>query len=193
MVEKKRKTKETEIKVKIELYGKGKSEINTGIGFFDHMLEIFAKHSFVDLFVWASGDKKVDSHHIIEDVGIVIGKSIDKALEERRGIRRFGFAAVPLDDALTLISIDLGNRAYLKFDADLPKLKLGEFDVEMTKEFFQSLSNNAKMTLHIKLLQGENTHHCIESIFKSFAKAFEMAITKEKRIQGEVPSTKGLL
>lgn len=200
MSEKTRATKETEITMKLNVYGTGKSEISTGIGFFDHMLEILSKHSFMDLTLKARGDTAVDSHHTVEDVGIVFGQCLDAELADpagpgasRAGIKRFGSASLPLDEALAMVSIDLGNRSHLTFDANLPKLKLGEFDVEMTREFFQAVASNAKMTLHIKLLSGDNTHHCVEAIFKSFAKALAQALEKEPRLGGGVASTKGTL
>lgn len=193
MAELERNTKETKIKVQLSLYGRGKSEIGTGVGFFDHMLDILARHSFMDLTVVAQGDIVIDSHHTVEDVGIVIGKCLAEELGARSGIRRFGSASVPLDEALASVSLDLGNRAHLSFDVDLPKVKLGDFDVEMTREFFQALANNAGMTLHVRYLAGDNLHHIIESIFKSFARALDEAKQKDPRLGDSVASTKGVL
>ncbi len=185
-----RSTKETNISLRINLDGSGIQEIDTGIGFFDHMLTSFARHGFFDLMVSAKGDLYVDSHHTVEDVGIVLGQGIKKALGDKKGIKRYGQFILPMDDALVLCAIDLSGRPYLNFDASFTVERVGYMDTELVKEFFFALSYQAGMNLHIKLLHGENNHHMIEAIFKAFAKALDEAVGFDARII-DVLSTKG--
>lgn len=188
----KRDTKETDISVIVNIDGEGVAKINTGIGFFDHMLELFAKHSLMDIEIVAKGDTHIDSHHTIEDVGIALGQAISKALGDKSGIKRYGTCHLPMDEALVLVSLDLSGRAYLVFDASLPTPKLGDFDTEMVEDFFLAVANNCGITLHIKMLYGRNTHHIIEAMYKGFAKAMDTATSMDSRIKG-IPSTKGVL
>lgn len=187
-----RKTKETEIHVSIELDGSGESDISTGIGFFDHMLAAVAKHGLFDLKIQARGDLEVDPHHTVEDVGISVGHAIDKALGDKSGIARFGWAAVPMDEALILTCVDLSGRGMLCYNVDIEQEKIGALDTVLISEFFESLARNAGMTLHIHKLSGEDPHHTAEATFKSFAKALQSATRTSERIRG-VPSTKGAL
>lgn len=187
-----RNTSETKIKVDINLDGTGKSQINTGIGFFDHMLEGFAKHGLFDLNVNIDGDLKVDGHHSIEDCGIVLGQAIREAVGDKKGIKRFGYFILPMDDALALVSIDLGGRPYLNFECDFAVEKCGEMETDMVREFFYSVSYSAMMNIHVKMLNGVNAHHMIEAIFKAFAKSLDMATSVDPRIEG-VASTKGVI
>ena len=187
-----RQTKETQIQVSIDLDGSGKSEISTGIGFFDHMLTALAKHGLFDLKIQAKGDLEIDPHHTVEDVGIVVGKAIDKALGDKAGVERFGWAVVPMDRSLVLTSIDLSGRGMLCYDVDIEQEKIGTLDSILISEFFESLARNAGMTLHIRKLSGEDPHHTAEAVFKSFAKALQAATRTSERIKG-VPSTKGVL
>jgi imidazoleglycerol-phosphate dehydratase len=188
MAEIKRQTKETDIEVKLIIDGEGKADVSTGIGFLDHMLITLAKHSSIDLFLKARGDLYVDQHHLVEDIGISLGQALDKALEERKGIKRFGFALVPMDEALVLSAIDISGRGGFWKDFSLKKTKLGGFETETLEEFFRQLAFNTKISLHIRLLNGDNLHHIIEAMFKAFALALKEAI----RIEGkEIPSTKG--
>ena len=180
----KRKTKETDIALSINLDGAGKSEISTGIGFFDHMLEGFSRHGFFDLVVKVTGDLHVDGHHTVEDTGIVLGTAIKEALGDKKSIKRFGSCILPMDDALCLCAVDLGGRPYFKMD--------GNFDTELVREFFYAVSYTAGMNLHIRMLDGVNAHHIIEAMFKSFAKALDEATKKDERIT-DVLSTKGSL
>ena len=187
-----RNTSETKIKVDIDLDGTGKSEINTGIGFFDHMLEGFAKHGLFDLNVKIDGDLNVDGHHSIEDCGIVLGQVIKEAVGDKKGIKRFGYFILPMDDALALVSIDLGGRPYLNFECDFQVEKCGEMETDMVREFFYAVSYSAMMNIHVKMLSGVNAHHMIEAIFKAFAKSLDMATSIDPRIEG-VASTKGVI
>lgn len=187
-----RKTKETQIQVSIDLDGTGESEISTGIGFFDHMLAALAKHGLFDLKVSAKGDLEIDPHHTVEDAGILIGRAIDKALGGKEGLARYGWAVVPMDEALVLTSIDLSGRGLLCYDVDFAQEKIGALDTALISEFFESVARNAGMTLHIRKLSGEDPHHTAEAVFKSFAKALQAATRVCERIQG-VPSTKGVL
>ncbi len=187
-----RNTKETRIKVDLCLDGDGIYEIQTGIGFFDHMLTQICCHGRLDLKLTAVGDLAVDSHHTIEDVGLALGEAIKKALGEKRGIMRFGDAVIPMDEALALVAIDLGGRPYLVFKADLGKGKLGDFDLEMVQEFFRAVSVQAGMNIHIRLLEGENLHHSVEAIFKAFGRALAAAFKIDEK-SGEIPSTKGVI
>ena len=188
----KRKTKETDISLSINIDGSGKSDISTGIGFFDHMLEGFSRHGFFDLEVKVQGDLHVDGHHTVEDVGIVLGTAIKQALGDKKSIRRFGSCILPMDDALCLCAIDLCGRPYFKMDASIEAPMVGDFDTELVREFFYAISYTAGMNLHIKLLDGTNAHHMIEAIFKSFAKSLDDATQKDDRIT-DVLSTKGSL
>ncbi len=187
-----RKTKETDIFVSINLDGTGKSEISTGIGFFDHMLEGFAKHGFFDLVCKVDGDLQVDGHHTVEDTGIVLGQAIAKAVGDKKGICRYGSFILPMDDALTLCAVDLCGRPYLNFDCTFPVQKVGGLDTELVREFFYAVSYSAAMNLHIKMLDGINAHHMIEAMFKAFAKALDGAVSVDARVT-DVLSTKGSL
>lgn len=187
-----RNTKETQITLSLNLDGSGITNIHTGIGFFDHMLHSFARHGFFDLEITCSGDLEVDSHHTVEDVGIVLGQAIKKAIGKKEGIKRFGNFMLPMDEALFLCAIDLSGRPYLVFDAKFTTPKLGDMDTEMMHEFFYALSYAAEMNLHIKELSGENNHHKAEAMFKAFGKALDEATGMDQRIQG-VLSTKGSL
>jgi len=187
-----RESKETKIDVKINLDGSGNYEGDTGIGFFDHMLCLFARHGFLDLYVKAVGDLVVDCHHTIEDVGIVIGAAIKEALKGKEGIKRYGTSFVPMDETLATVSVDLSGRAYLVFDANFTVDRIGGFDTEMVEEFFRAVAVNAGITLHARILYGKNNHHMIEGLFKAFGKALSEALTYDKRIIG-VLSTKGSL
>ena len=188
----KRKTKETDIQVKLNLDGSGNSVINTGIGFFNHMLEGFSKHGFFDLNLNCEGDLAVDCHHTIEDCGIVLGNAIREALGDKSGIKRFGSCILPMDESLVLCAIDLSGRPYLVFDGEFTTEKIGYMDTEMVKEFFYAISYSAGMNLHIKVLTGGNSHHVAEAMFKSFAKALDQATSFDPRIT-DVLSTKGSL
>ena len=185
-----RKTKETEINIKINLDGSGEAEINTGIGFFDHMLEQIARHGMIDLMINVSGDLNVDEHHTIEDTAIVLGQCLDKAFGDKRGIQRYGFC-LPMDDCLCQTALDLGGRPWLVWDAEFKREKIGDMPTEMFLHFFKSLSDNAKMNLNIKA-EGQNEHHKIEGIFKSFARALRMALARDTE-HLQLPSSKGVL
>lgn len=187
-----RTTKETDIKLSLNLDGKGNAKIDTGIGFFDHMLDSFARHGLFDMDVIVKGDLEVDCHHTIEDTGIVLGEAIKEAVGDKKGIRRYGDIILPMDDALVLCAIDLSGRPYLVFDAQFKSERVGYFETQMVKEFFYAISYSTGMNLHIKVLAGDNDHHIIEGIFKAFAKALDEATMKDTRIK-DVLSTKGKL
>ena len=187
-----RKTKETDIQVKLNLDGSGNSVINTGIGFFNHMLEGFSKHGFFDLNLNCEGDLAVDCHHTIEDCGIVLGNAIREALGDKSGIKRFGSCILPMDESLVLCAIDLSGRPYLVFDGEFTTEKIGYMDTEMVKEFFYAISYSAGMNLHIKVLAPGNNHHMAEAMFKAFARALDEAVSRDPRVQG-ILSTKGSL
>ncbi len=187
-----RNTKETDISVVLNLDGSGKSEISTGIGFFDHMLEGFSKHGFFDLNCKVDGDLHVDGHHTVEDAGIVLGQAIAKAVGDKKGICRYGSFILPMDDALALCAVDLCGRPYLNFDCTFQVERVGELDTELVREFFYAVSYSAGMNLHIKILDGHNAHHIIEAMFKAFAKALDAAVAYDSRIT-DVLSTKGSL
>ena len=188
-----RDTKETQIKVSLNLDGEGCGNIDSGIPFFDHMLNGFTKHGLFDMDVRCEGDLEVDAHHTVEDTGIVIGQAIKEAVGDKEGIKRFGYYILPMDDALVLCSIDLGGRPYIDFNDYLfPTEKVGEMDTELFKEFFAAISYSAMMNIHIRVLAGDNSHHIAEAMFKSFAKALDMATSIDPRIKG-VQSTKGVL
>lgn len=188
----KRETKETKILLTLDLDGTGKAEIDTGIGFFDHMLNSFARHGLFDLTVKITGDLDVDTHHTIEDTGIVLGTAIKEALGDKRSIRRYGHMAMPMDETLILCAVDLSGRPYLVYDAALTAERVGQMETEMVREFFYAVSYTAGMNLHIRKLSGENNHHIIEGIFKAFARALDEATMADPRIT-DVLSTKGTL
>ncbi len=185
-----RKTNETDINMEFSIDGTGKAQIETGIGFFNHMLESFVRHGFFDMKLSVKGDLYVDSHHTVEDTGIVLGQAIKSALEDKQGIKRYGSFILPMDETLVLCAIDLSGRPYLAFDLDLTVDKVGYLETELIREFFYAVSYSAGMNLHIKKLNGDNNHHIIEAAFKAFAKALDEACTVDERIQG-VLSTKG--
>lgn len=188
----KRQTKETDIEITINLDGRGESDINTGIGFFDHMLNGFARHGLFDLTVKVKGDLEVDCHHTVEDTGIVLGEVIKKALGDKKSIKRYGSFLLPMDETLVLCAVDLSGRPYLVYDAKFNTERVGGFDTEMVKEFFYAVSYSVGMNLHIKEMYGENAHHIIEAMFKGFAKAMDEATTIDERVEG-ILSTKGAL
>ncbi len=187
-----RNTSETKITMEMNLEGTGVYDIHTGIGFFDHMLAQVARHGHLDLKVQAAGDLEVDSHHTIEDVGIVLGMALKQSLGDKQGIRRYGEATVPMDEALALAVLDLSGRPFLRFRADLGKNRLGQFDLEMVEEFFRAVAVGAGLTVHIQLMDGSNLHHCCEAIFKAFGRALADAVSIDDRVVG-IPSTKGVL
>lgn len=187
-----RKTKETDISITFNLDGTGQTNIDTGIGFFDHMLDGFARHGLFDLDVKVKGDLNVDCHHTVEDTGIVLGQAIAKALGDKKGIKRYGSMMLPMDETLALCAIDLSGRPYFNFDAKFTVEKLGELDTEMVREFFYALSYSVAMNLHLKIVDGINNHHMAEALFKAFGKALDMATMEETRIK-DVWSTKGSL
>lgn len=187
-----RKTGETDIEITLKLDGTGKTNINTGIGFFDHMLDSFARHGFFDLNVSAKGDLEVDPHHTVEDTGIVLGQAIKEAIGDKNGIKRFGECMLPMDETLVLCALDLSGRPYLVYNLELTVPKVGDFDTELVHEFFYAVSYSAGMNLHLKMLDGVNNHHIIEATFKAFAKALDRALEYDERIAG-VLSTKGSL
>jgi len=187
-----RKTNETDITADICLDGTGESTIDTGIGFLNHMLTLLAKHSMCDMNITCRGDLDVDSHHTVEDVGIVLGQAIIRSLGDKAGITRYGTAFVPMDEALVMTALDFSGRGSLFTNLEIPREILGSFDTEMTREFFTALTSNAGINAHIKQLDGENSHHIIEAAFKSFARALKQAVTIDPRVHG-VPSTKGVL
>lgn len=189
-IEKKRETYETKIELSINLDGKGISKINTGIGFFNHMLELFAKHGNFDLICNVKGDIDVDFHHTVEDVGIVLGQAIKEALGDKKGIKRYGTFYIPMMETLSRATIDLSARGYLSFNCKFEREKVGEFDTELVEEFFYSVCANGGINMHLDLIRGENTHHIIESMFKAFARALNEAV----KIEGDsIPSTKGVI
>lgn len=190
--EKKRETKETSISLSINIDGKGEAKVDSGIGFFDHMLEGFAKHGFFDLTLSCEGDLLVDGHHTVEDCGIVLGEAIKEAVGSKEGINRYGHMILPMDDALVLCAVDLCGRPYLQFDAKFPTEKIGYLDTELVREFFYAVSYSAGMNIHIKVISGQNSHHICEAMFKSFAKALDIATCYDPRITN-VLSTKGTL
>ena len=187
-----RTTKETDISMKLNIDGSGKSNIRTGNGFFDHMMEGFARHGFFDLDLNIDGDLHVDGHHTVEDCGIVLGQAIKEAVGDKKGIKRYGYFILPMDEVLVLCAVDLCGRPYFSFEADFTVERVGELETELVKEFFYAVSYSAAMNLHIKVLTPGNNHHMIEAIFKAFAKALDMAVSMDERIQ-DVLSTKGSL
>jgi imidazoleglycerol-phosphate dehydratase len=187
-----RATSETDITVTLDLDGAGRADAETGVPFFDHMLDALGRHALLDLAVRATGDVEIDAHHTVEDVGICMGQAISEALGDRRGIRRFGSAVVPMDEALVLCALDISGRGHLSYDVDVPIEVVGTFDTTLAKEFMVALATNAGITVHLKGLAGENAHHIIEAAFKAFARALYEAVSLDPRV-GEVPSTKGEL
>ncbi len=187
-----RKTKETDITCELILDGTGKSDINTGIGFFDHMLEGFSRHGFFDLYLTCKGDLEVDAHHTVEDTGIVLGQAIAESLGDKTGIRRYGHSVLPMDEALILCAVDLCGRPYFNFDLTFPEERCGEMEMSLIREFFYAVSYGAMMNLHLKQLDGLNSHHIAEAAFKAFAKSLDMASGYDERVE-DVLSTKGAL
>ena len=188
-----RATKETDIHVEWVLDGSGQSKIATSIRFFDHMLELLAKHGFFDLTVEAKGDIDIDEHHTVEDVGIVMGKTLHQALGEKAGIKRFGFASAPLDETLAQVTVDLSGRPFLVYNVNLPDRKIKSFDLGLFEDYFQAFVTHGGLNLHVNLMYGRNPHHIMEAIFKALAKALDQATTSEERLAGKVLSTKGVL
>ncbi|GAB6165871.1 imidazoleglycerol-phosphate dehydratase HisB [Thermostilla marina] len=187
-----RRTSETSIEVLLDLDGNGRSRIATGVGFFDHMLTLFAKHAAVDLEIRADGDLHIDQHHTVEDVGIVLGTAFDRALGDKSGIRRYGHFTLPMDETLATAAVDFGGRPHLVFQARFPSPKIGQFDTELVREFWQAFTNKAAANLHVIVHHGENGHHIAEAVFKATARAVRMALEPDGRIK-DVPSTKGTL
>ena len=188
-----RNTKETQIRVKIDLDGKGVAKLATGIPFLEHMLDQVARHGMVDLDIQAKGDLHIDAHHTVEDIGITLGQAFAKAIGDKTGVRRFGHAYVPLDEALSRVVIDFSGRPGLSYNVSFTRALIGEFDADLVHEFFQGFVNHAQVTLHIDNLRGDNAHHQCETMFKAFARALRMAVEPDPRAQGSVPSTKGSL
>lgn len=188
-----RQTKETQISVVIDLDGTGNAELDIGIPFFEHMLEQVARHGLIDLNIKAKGDLQIDAHHTVEDVGITLGQAFAQALGDKKGIRRYGHAYVPLDEALSRVVLDCSGRPELDYHVDFPRARVGEFDIDLLSEFFQGFVNHAQVTLHIDNIRGRNAHHIAETIFKAFSRALRMAIEADDRMQGILPSTKGTL
>ncbi len=188
-----RNTKETQIRVLVNLDGSGQSALSTGVGFFDHMLDQLARHGALDLTIEAKGDLHIDGHHTIEDVGITLGQAVAKAAGDKAGIRRYGHAYVPLDEALSRVVVDFSGRPGLEWHVPFTRAMIGEFDVDLAHEFFQGFANHALVTLHVDNLRGDNAHHQCETVFKAFARALRMALEPDPRAAGVVPSTKGTL
>lgn len=189
---KSRDTRETKIKLELNLDGTGVSKITTGIGFFDHMLELFARHSLMDLTVEAEGDIHVDYHHTVEDVGLVLGAALNQALGDRRGIRRYGFFLLPMDEALCEVALDLGGRPFLVFQSPMKHMKVRDFEVKLLEEFFRAFAVEAKMNIHLRQICGDEVHHVCEGFFKGFARALRMAVEADPRETG-IPSSKGVI
>ncbi len=187
-----RKTKETDITVQLTIEGNGASSIETGIPFFDHMLELFSKHGLFDLRIRAEGDLKVDFHHTVEDLGICLGQAFAEALGEKKGIRRYGEAVVPMDEALASVAVDLGGRSFLAYNIKIRRIKIGDFNVSLFKEFFKAFADQARMAIHINVAYGDNAHHVIEAVFKATGRALREATEADPRVKG-IPSTKGSL
>lgn len=188
-----RKTAETDIQLDLNIDGSGKSEISTGVGFLDHMLTLFSRHGRFDLNLVCKGDVDVDDHHSVEDIGICLGKAFAEAAGDMRGIKRYGSMILPMDETLILCAVDISGRSYLNFGLDIPTEKVGTFDTELAEEFFQAFVRNFPITLHIKQLEGKNSHHIIEGTFKAFGRAVKNAIEKDIKYADEIPSTKGVL
>jgi imidazoleglycerol-phosphate dehydratase len=188
-----RNTLETQIQISINLDGRGKTQLETGIPFFEHMLAQVARHGLIDLDIYAQGDLVIDAHHTVEDVGITLGQAFQQALQDKRGIQRYGHACVPLDEALTRVVIDFSGRPGLWHEVQYPRARIGDFDVDLIHEFFQGFVNHAQATVHIDNLKGRNAHHIAETTFKAFGRAVRDAVALEPRLMGEMPSTKGIL
>ena len=188
-----RKTKETEVEVAVDLDGAGLSSVSTGIGFLDHMLDLLARHSRIDITVKAKGDLHIDHHHTTEDVGIALGQAVKQALGDMKGITRYADVHVPMDETLTRVAIDISGRPVLVFRVEFPRDKIGEFDVDLVREFFQAFTTNAGVTLHVETLYGDNSHHVAESCFKGLARALRAAVALDPAAKNEIPSTKGSL
>lgn len=188
-----RTTKETDIRLTLNLDGTGKSEIHSGVGFLDHMLTLFAKHGRFDLELTCNGDTEVDDHHSVEDIGIALGQAFEQALGDKRGIVRYGSFILPMDETLILSAVDISGRSYLNYDLHIPTQKVGTFDTELTEEFFLGFVRNANLTLHLKQLEGKNSHHIIEGTFKSFGRTMKQAVAIDENFRDEIPSTKGVL
>lgn len=189
----KRNTLETQIQVSINLDGTGKSELNTGVPFFEHMLDQIARHGLIDMTIKANGDTHIDDHHTVEDIGIALGMALKEAVGDKKGITRYGHAYVPLDEALSRVVIDLSGRPGLVFNANFTRSTIGKFETELVAEFFQGFANHSHATLHIDCLRGENAHHQVETIFKAFGRAIRMALSTDERMADQLPSTKGAL
>lgn len=189
----KRNTLETQIEVSVNLDGSGQSAFDTGVPFLDHMMDQIARHGMIDLTVKARGDNEIDDHHTVEDIGITIGMAIKDALGDKKGIRRYGHAYVPLDEALSRVVLDFSGRPGIEFHAEFTRARIGQFDVDLFHEFFQGMVNHALITLHIDCIRGKNSHHIAETIFKAFGRALRMAIEPDARMAGVIPSTKGSL
>ena len=189
----KRDTLETQIGVSLNLDGTGQSEFNTGVSFLEHMLDQVARHGMLDLRVQAEGDLHIDAHHTVEDVGITMGQAFAEAVGDKKGIRRYGHAYVPLDEALSRVVIDFSGRPGLQYGVEFPRARIGDFDVDLFAEFFQGFVNHAKVTLHIDVIRGDNAHHIAETVFKAFGRALRMALEFDPRMEGIMPSTKGSL
>jgi imidazoleglycerol-phosphate dehydratase len=188
-----RATKETRIRVEINLDGNGESRLKTNVAFLDHMLDQVARHGLIDLTVECEGDRHIDDHHSVEDIGITLGQAFDQAVGEKKGIVRYGHAYVPLDEALSRVVVDLSGRPGLEYFVDYPRARIGEFDVDLFREFFQGFVNHAKVTMHVDALRGRNAHHIAETCFKAFGRALRMAVTRDPRVGDVTPSTKGSL
>lgn len=188
-----RNTRETQILVELNLDGSGQSRFETGVPFLDHMLDQVARHGLIDLTVIAHGDRQIDDHHTVEDIGITLGQAFDQAVGDKKGVVRYGHSYVPLDEALSRVVVDLSGRPGLEYGVEFPRARIGEFDVDLFREFFQGFVNHAKLTLHIDTLRGRNAHHIIETVFKAFGRALRMAVAADPRMSGVMPSTKGSL
>jgi len=188
-----RDTKETKISFKLNIDGSGRADVSTGIAFFDHMLQLIARHGFVDLSIEAKGDIEVDYHHLVEDMGISMGQAVKEALSDKAGITRYGFFVLPMDETLVTVALDISNRGYLVYEVDCQNPQVRDFNIHLFKEFFQAFANEVACNLHIRLEYGEEPHHVAEAIFKGFAKALDMATKPEPRLEGQIPSTKGTL
>ena len=188
-----RKTAETDVSLSLNLDGTGKSEIKSGVGFLDHMLTLFARHARMDLALTCAGDTNVDDHHSVEDIAIALGETLKDALDDKRGIVRYGSELLPMDEALVLCAIDLSGRSCLRYNANIPSQKIGSFDTELVQEFFTALTRTAGITLHIKQLDGENSHHIVEAMFKALGRALKQAVAIDPAFADEIPSTKGVL
>ena len=188
-----RDTKETKISFKLNIDGSGRADVSTGIAFLDHMLQLFARHGFIDLSIEAKGDIEVDYHHLVEDMGISMGQAVKEALSDKAGIRRYGFFVLPMDETLATVALDISNRGYLVYDVDCQNPQVRDFNIHLFKEFFQAFANEVACNLHIRLEYGDEPHHVAEAIFKGFAKALDLATQPEPRLAGKVPSTKGTL